>query len=379
MIARHYLLDKLGTIYKKRYGNLTENSLMNYNMMLGTACTTSFYVNCFDQSTNAIPIVSPLNLNVESYKGSFADICDRRAKSIIDQAKQSNKKIIVLWSGGIDSHLILVALLRNGATVSIASTAQSILEHPKFYENFIKDKIEIIYYHDLKFNPQESKDVLYIGSAMADTLVGGSIIVHYLYANYEQAQRKILHNGNININDIAKFWQMFGKNFDNRYAEIFVEQVKIAADKLNTDISTWWQFWNFADMIYRSSYDYWYHWPQYHHHGASSGSLANLDSWDIHFFMHEEFYDWALHKATLEDKIGNSVFTYKKAYKDYIYQFDRDENYRNFKLKVNSNFSSLPTVYTKNYVGLDDSFNIIADERLEELLSMMHKQDSIKT
>ena len=49
----------------------------------------------------------------ESFTGkSFDQICDERARGLLDHALASNRKLAVMYSGGVDSTLILCALLK---------------------------------------------------------------------------------------------------------------------------------------------------------------------------------------------------------------------------------------------------------------------------
>lgn len=85
-------------------------------------------------------IVSPIpKLSVV---GDFASIVDDRAQEIIER----NIPIILYWSGGIDSSVVLASLLRNGVdpkTMTIRLNQSSIVEDTEIYENIILDKIPV--------------------------------------------------------------------------------------------------------------------------------------------------------------------------------------------------------------------------------------------
>lgn len=74
---------------------------------------------------------------------TFEQVCLDVAKKIADTTTQ---KISVNWSGGIDSTIALVALLRTVSPDRIAVTCDqsSIDEYPEFYRDFIKDRIETL-------------------------------------------------------------------------------------------------------------------------------------------------------------------------------------------------------------------------------------------
>ena len=62
----------------------------------------------------------------------------------------------------------------------------------------------------------------------------------------------------------------------------------------------------------------------------------------LFFFSYAPFYDWNMHHASIEDRFGKSRFDHKKAMKDYIFEFDKDESYR-YKLKTQSVGNQYPT------------------------------------
>jgi len=76
------------------------------------------------------------------------DIYDSRAMELYNEAKNSNKKPAVMWSGGIDSTSVLVSLLKNIPNnehdmIEVICNTDSIFEHPEFFMKFIYRKLAI--------------------------------------------------------------------------------------------------------------------------------------------------------------------------------------------------------------------------------------------
>ena len=73
---------------------------------------------------------------------SLADLADRRAIELIKNAKDTNRNIIVMWSGGIDSTFVLTAILKNISEadqelITVLLTTHSISDNPDFYFKFL--------------------------------------------------------------------------------------------------------------------------------------------------------------------------------------------------------------------------------------------------
>jgi len=76
------------------------------------------------------------------------DIYDSRAIELYNEAKRTNKKLAVMWSGGIDSTSVLVSLLKNIPSnehdiIEVICNTDSVFEHPAFFIKFIQGKIAI--------------------------------------------------------------------------------------------------------------------------------------------------------------------------------------------------------------------------------------------
>lgn len=371
LLNRHLNFFNIAAAHCQQHGGLRTGSVADYNTWLHTANSTNLYLSCQTSEYHPVPFAAPLRLNSVATGKSFSDLADARATAIIAQA--AGREIIVLWSGGIDSQVVLAAFLRAGQKVTVACTAQSILENPEFFNRHIHDKLQVVFYHTVDFS---STRAVLVGSAVADTLVGGSLIAHYLYAHYDQIRRPVVHNGTVDLEAIAQYWHFAGRTVNQKYAAIFADQVVQAARALAVDITTWWQFWNFADLVFRSSYDYWYHWPKYLTHHTSPAAIAGLDQWDVHFFMTDEFYSWALHDASLEDKIGTHRLEYKRAYKDYIYSYDKNSQYRDNKIKVSSTGSGLVPTLTDGYLGRDHAYALITVP--DQLIAEFERANSVQ-
>lgn len=124
----------------------------------GLAFSSFFYV--FSQNITAIdrtgiikgPMKTELlpHLRLPQYDSSFSktyeEIVDERAIEVLNLAKVSNRKLAVMYSGGIDSTLILCSFLRNFTDEDIKNwvvvllSDHSVKENENFFYNYVVKK-----------------------------------------------------------------------------------------------------------------------------------------------------------------------------------------------------------------------------------------------
>lgn len=264
---------------------------------------------------------------------SLEDICQEVAAYYIDKANSDNKKIGIMWSGGVDSTLALCSFLQNSQTnlnnLYVLLTDDSILENEYFFNNFIKDKI-----HYIKYIPEEYKqmmnmiyrDFIFISGHNGDQLFGHKfILLHPQFYGIDYTS--VLEN----------IYSMYLQNKDKKYVKNLVNKhlpiyKEYFANLFDFDIVTVENFvwalnfmckWNWLrlDNILRCS---------------------NIDLINHHFtfFSHKLFQQWALYNKKYAKNPKQNPYThhelYKKPFKEYIYIYDKNINYLNSKGKVAS-------------------------------------------
>jgi len=85
-----------------------------------------------------IALLTPVGKLVES--GDVINICINRAKELAALAQNTDKKVHVLWSGGIDSTAVLLCLkeVLPSSKLVVMYTPESLVEYPGFFEQHIK-------------------------------------------------------------------------------------------------------------------------------------------------------------------------------------------------------------------------------------------------
>ena len=145
-ISKHLiriLLSREGKLEKFVSNNISKDSANYYALLEKIDITqdwkfrTGHFFDPWDRPLpicNALIIPEMINQNL-----TFGDICDQVATKIIQTINQSNKKLLVGFSGGVDSTVLLTALLKNQIDTDrlvLLTSATLIIENPSFYKKF---------------------------------------------------------------------------------------------------------------------------------------------------------------------------------------------------------------------------------------------------
>lgn len=369
-----YLTKFLAPMYENELGfKINKNSKLDFNKNFSIASMHYMPSNVLDDSLHLLPIKFILSLPRESTNQSYSEIMDERAYQLVQHAKSKNKTITVTWSGGIDSTCVLVSLLKQNINdmLTVACTSCSIYENRKLFDDYLNNKVRIKYVQDIEYSP--NSDTFLIRSVGADTLMGGDIHALFFYS-YNDIILKPPSRDNF-----AKVMNFFIKIMSDYQIEILYNQIITSANKLGVSLETLWDFISFYDLTYKINSLYWIadH-PHLFMLTPPKEHIQTLDDWSARFYMTPKFYSWGLYSATVDDRIGNNRFEFKKIMKDYIYDFNRDLNYYQNKTKVSSYGRNLIPSKYKNYLAIDENYNYIDIKNNAVLLEGLHKANEIK-
>ncbi len=287
-------------------------------------------------------IQTPLNLHslyplpaFTSFAKPYADICDERAQQILTQADTLQVNIFVRYSGGIDSTLMLVALLKHATPaqkkrIVVLLSQESILENQEFYREHINGKLRvessILFAHYIGTN-----DIL-LSAELNDQLLGSNMLadITTMYGPskvHEKYSRELL---------TTSFTFLLGgdKVGGTFFFELFERMCAQAPVPIHSHLDfVWWV--NFVTKwqpcLY---YVLLYTLPR----NAPQVTDSYINSRFIAFYNTPEFQLWSMNN--LDKRIKDTWKSYKWISKDYIYDYTKDANYRDNKTKVRS----LPTV-----------------------------------
>lgn len=262
-----------------------------------------------------------------------------RAAEIINTAKTTNKKIKLMWSGGLDSTAALMWFLAVGVdfdNFEVALNKYSIEEYPSCYEFLKRNKIPIV--ESTRYILDIPDDTLLITGEHGDQLFGSSPIIKRFNTSRVKPYGYHIHKYDHNILAmITPMYPLFSMLFvessndikgASRVQDYLQPLIDKAPFKLKTVYDlTWWL--NFTlkwqDVGYRMT-----------------TSCPDKHSNHIGFFSSEDFQLWSMdEKNHLENKIDWAVSdpwnqSYKKALRDVIFKLTGDVYYRDTKPKVDS-------------------------------------------
>lgn len=320
-----------------------------------------------------------------NFKKTFDQVTDEKALKISKEIRQG-KKFAVMYSGGIDSTVILVSLIKNLSkeeleSVIICCTGNSIIENPIFWKTYIDGKIKYIdtqkYWYD---------DIIKLGylpiTGDEGDCVFGTIIGTELYHNYDfyisdltQTTKKRLLEIKYRISDPEIHYSEYkdiiikhlsydqtpeGKQFGNLLYKKYVHNI-------NTSLNTcsiislhdffWWLIFNvkYLNCSVRG--------PIYYNVDIPvKDCIEKIVNW----YNDTEYQLWSMANNNNGLKIKSTLATYKFAARQYIYDFDKNENYFYFKTKLESLGNLLirndrATIYQNN-LGIDKNYNRITTE-----------------
>lgn len=327
--------------------------------------------------------------------GSFQDICDDRATSILNEAEETGKRIDVHWSGGIDSTVALVSFLRNAlpddlGRIRIVMTKGSIDEYPEFYDKWVKGKLNVFFMED---DPNYKGRQYYIDEE-AITVTGehgDQIFGSDNYLVFSDPKPLLMHP------TLPSFYKMYSRlatgdltgirSID--YDECLEVMVQMAlgskcvncarahTEKLLTYVEPLlnaapFEIVSLADFLWWINFSQKWHYVYYRTtHTNCTPIGVNTDGFR-NFFGTDSFQKWAMDESnhrTLKVS-GNRVADYKMTAKDYIYLFTKDDAYRQNKIKVGSLRLAVPKQLAEitdlNYFFTDDHVLRSFDRRLPE-------------
>lgn len=331
-----------------------------------------------------------------NFKETFEDVTDNRANDIKKLIHSTDKNIILFYSGGIDSTVCLVSILKNFNSeelkkFKVSMSFDSIIENPIFYQKFIKDKIQIIDTMKFKYTDHvDSENAVCITADLGDFIYGTELGVK-LYPQITNFAKKLgitdsienltlkisssdthysrykdilisyfnsnLENGMRNFSQyyIPNNLKIISEN-DKKFGELFYEKIHKNIISSKVPVYTlhdffWWSMFNmrFTWGALRPGMNY----------GTHDNMKKTIQEGIVNWYGSKKYQLWSMNNNNNGEKINGSLQTsYKWASRKYIYQFDKNEWYLKNKMKM----PSMPTVYRrhwkKNFENFDKKFGI---------------------
>jgi hypothetical protein len=261
---------------------------------------------------------------------SYSSLCAQRAADLLALSTRLDAPIYVFWSGGVDSTCALSSLLsqcKDKQRIVVLLTEKSVQEYPLFFAQHIRGKLR----HapaDLFVDLLNGQNLIVSGEhndqLFGSDIIGDAISLFGIEAVIGRLQRELLTslfeyklNGD---RETALFFSgLFGR---------FITAAPVAL-RSNFDLLWWINFVLKWQTVYMRSLIF--------SRQALSGD--HVQTFYQPFFNTPEFQLWSMNN--LDKRIKNHWRTYKWPAKDVIFEFTKDADYRDNKIKHKSLVSLL--------------------------------------
>jgi len=300
-----------------------------------------------------------------TFKLSFSDVSDLVANSFAKRIQEKNEKFAIMYSGGIDSTVVLIALMKNLTkeelkNVSVCTSAVALVENPTLWKNHIYGNFEIIDSISTKYNNLIEAGYTPVTADDGDCLFG-TVFGLNIYHNWNSMAKKynlsqesttFLANNIHRFSDPDLHYSKFKDLLigylnlqpDTRYPNLPQENPDLTFgrklyDKFDLNCKT-------AGLPVNSLHDFFW-WLIFNVKMLNCGVRGALYYNDVleprtaihtieNWFNDALYQHWSMNNNNNGQKILGGPATYKQAARDYIYDFDKNEWYRSFKLKLES-------------------------------------------
>lgn len=286
----------------------------------------------------------------QNFTKSFSEVSDNRAIEIKKRIAQG-EKFAVMYSGGIDSAVVMTALIKNLnveelSNIVICASIETMIENPVFWSKFIQGKFRIVDSHKNKYDDLINQGLTPITADEGDC-IHGTLFGLTLYNNYDYYIEHLPAASKTNLQNIKYKISDADIHF-SRYADILIRHLgipsnpdfgKLYYEKIVHNINT-------ASVPVHSLHDFFW-WTIFnikYLNCAVRGSIYLNDTIDtqvvmsriVNWYNSFDYQQWSMVNNNNGQKIEKTASTYKKAAKDYIWDLDRNDWYRNFKVKIES-------------------------------------------
>jgi hypothetical protein len=274
----------------------------------------------------------------QPFDKKFNHIVDQRACEIFQHAKSSNKKIVIMWSGGIDSTCMLSSFIKNlSATdlqqVLVCTSLAGVEENPWFYYSQIQGRFEMLHWRDLDLTDAFFDKHILLHGDPGDCIFGPSLGKYKVLCNNRDHLRSWKSNRSILY---FLYHDPVAVDFGGWWVDKVSENLlELQNQGLYTNITTIsdWHWWNYYNLKWQGSLT-----------RPLVGNKKNLkdkisrhhiqEFFDLAFFTHPDFQIWSY--QNLQHLLAHGVSGHKRHAKEYIYALDNNQDYLANKIKVES-------------------------------------------
>lgn len=298
-------------------------------------------------------ILDPIPENFDTVP-ELPSLLDARAQALVVESRQTGLPLRLLWSGGIDSTCVAVALLQalgdDTGRLEIAYSRDSISENRKFHKLLASRDLAMT--RIAHVSEALGGDALIVTGEHGDQLFGSMLAAHIA--------EPLL---------IASWEAVMPEHIEKKIGE---EGARAMLDYLRPQIAA-------CPLPVRSTYEFlWWANFSMKWQTVSQRVLATVDKPARlatqpclrHFFRTDDFQRWALRNP--DQKIGKTWKSYKYPLKDFIFEFDGNRRYRKHKTKERS-LRGLTGQIARRSLAIDAEGTLFAQYRDRSILPLSRR------
>lgn len=296
---------------------------------------------------NILPDINPI-------LEDFNEITDARAIELEKKAMAFDT-VYLFWSGGVDSTLLLCAVLKNCTAtfcskIIVVLNKYSIDEFPEMYQTYICGKLKEVSTDDfLSEILRPTNKAIYANGDAGDAILGYENIIKfndYRPRIFNESWRR--HKDTI----ISYFSQFSNETISKMVMNYIEESLALAKIEVETvyDFLWWISFnWGYDGELYSR----WWFGVMPDELDARKFMEENL----FVFFNSKAYQNWSVAAIGADLKIGDSLASFKKPAKQYIFEFTKEMNYFLNKVKEASVIKNQQIYKFRRLVAVDTDYN----------------------
>jgi hypothetical protein len=295
----------------------------------------------------------PRDLN--NFSLTYEECCLTRALELVYHSRRIDKPITIMYSGGIDSTCVLVAFMKIldaqelRERIQVALSIESIDENPNFYYDHIRSKCTII--------PSENmgsffdRSCILVSGEHNDQLFGSDIIGSiYRFGEYSQIHQPysrsfithwLRHNG-MNESDSNYWYNLLDHHIRHQ-----------APGEVTTNFHFFWWY----NFCFKWQNVYFRMLAPVDPDKRSQIDRNFLDDYYLPFFTAVNFQKWSMLNHHL--KLGADWSSYKIECKKFIFDYNGDADYRDYKIKIGSLYQLSDTKKGGAAVAITDNLDFL--------------------
>jgi hypothetical protein len=304
---------------------------------------------------------------------SFADIMDDRAKELMEKAILDNKKIAVMYSGGVDSTALLIAFFKNFSAqvvrnkIVVLLSDHSIRENPSFFYDHIIKKVDCVSVYRFPYF-LGNDDFLFMSGENADQLFGSQVIGGFtvdkpfnsVFNSVDSMRGHIIDWFRVRLRRDKPYYDQLPKNYEEHIFELFNKSAKAAPIPIDNVYKFFWWI-NFTtkwQSVYMRILTY----------SQNKDTLRPEENYTT-FYGTKDFQLWSLNNSN--SFIKDTSESSKWIAKDYIYDYNKDLKYlskpkigslsfiirqKNMSMMIDKDINFIETFPSEEYYNYENDF-----------------------